>query len=84
MQKNGAEVIHLATGLLVGYPPCPFIDDFQRFIEERFGMEVVLGTHPIPQTYFETHQALGTWNSPRWRERIRWSLTNQSIRERYD
>jgi predicted metal-binding protein len=23
MVKNGAEVIHLATGLVVGYPPCP-------------------------------------------------------------
>ena len=23
MKKNGAEVIHLATGFLVGYPPCP-------------------------------------------------------------
>jgi predicted metal-binding protein len=21
--KNGAEVIHLATGMVVGYPPCP-------------------------------------------------------------
>ena len=25
MKKNGAEVIHLATGLVVGYPPCPHI-----------------------------------------------------------
>ena len=23
MVKNGAEAIHLATGLAVGYPPCP-------------------------------------------------------------
>ncbi|UWG97630.1 CGGC domain-containing protein [Dehalobacter sp. DCM] len=23
MIKNGAEVIHLATGMIVGYPPCP-------------------------------------------------------------
>ena len=23
MKKNGAEVVHLATGLVVGYPPCP-------------------------------------------------------------
>jgi len=23
MVKNGAQVIHLATGLVVGYPPCP-------------------------------------------------------------
>ncbi|MCK7511918.1 MAG: CGGC domain-containing protein [Desulfobacterales bacterium] len=25
MKKNGAEVIHLATGFVVGYPPCPYI-----------------------------------------------------------
>ena len=59
-EKNGADVVHLATGLLVGYPPCPYIDDFQKFIEEKYGMEVVLGTHPIPQNYFETHDALET------------------------
>ena len=23
MVRNGVQVIHLATGLLVGYPPCP-------------------------------------------------------------
>jgi len=27
--KNGAQVIHLATGMLVGYPPCPYIDTFK-------------------------------------------------------
>ena len=84
MKKNGVEVIHLATGLLVGYPPCPFIDDFKRFIEEKYGMEVVLGTHPIPQNYYETHQKLGTWRSPVWKERIRWTLANETRRRDYD
>jgi predicted metal-binding protein len=84
MKKNGVEVVHLATGLLVGYPPCPCIDDFKRFIEEKHGMEVVLGTHPVPQNYFETHQELGTWDSPAWRERIRWSLTDEEMRRSYD
>jgi len=84
MKKNGIEVIHLATGLLVGYPPCPFIDDFKRFIEEKFGMEVVLGTHPIPQNYFETHQKLGTWRSTVWKEKIRWTLTDEQRRRDYD
>jgi len=84
MKKNGVEVVHLATGLLVGYPPCPFIGDFHRFIEEKYGMEVVLGTHPIPQNYYETHQALGTWESPVWRERIRWTLTDETMRGSYD
>jgi len=38
MKKNGAEAVHLATGLLVGYPPCPYIDDF------RIETHDVLGT----------------------------------------
>ena len=63
MKKNGAEVVHLATGLLVGYPPCPHIDDFARFIPAKYGMEVVVGTHPIPQNYLPvsyTHLTLPT------------------------
>jgi predicted metal-binding protein len=84
MAKNGAEVVHLATGLLVGYPPCPYIDDFVRFIEARYGMEAVLGTHPIPENYFETHSALGTWSSPDWQDRIRGTLTDRDTRLAYD
>jgi predicted metal-binding protein len=84
MARNGVEVVHLATGLLVGYPPCPFIDDFERFITERYGMEVVLGTHPIPQHYLETHQALGTWDSPEWQDRIRNVVTDEMTRKHYD
>ena len=84
MKRNGAEVVHLATGLLVGYPPCPFIDDFRRFIETKYGMEVVLGTHPIPQNYYETHDALGTWSGLEWQERIQETLGDEKIRKSYD
>jgi predicted metal-binding protein len=84
MKRNGVDVVHLATGLLVGYPPCPHIEDFIAFIEARFGLEVVLGTHPIPQGYFETHERLGTWESPEWRERIRWTLADEQTRRSYD
>lgn len=61
MIKNGAEVIHLATGLVVGYPPCPYLDYFQRFIEEQYGIPVVAGTHPIPEKYRKVHQNLESW-----------------------
>lgn len=44
MVKNGAEAIHLATGLVVGYPPCPRINDFKAFIESRYKIPVVVGT----------------------------------------
>jgi predicted metal-binding protein len=84
MRRNGAEVVHLATGLLVGYPPCPYIDDFARFIEAKYGMAVVVGTHPIPQSYFESHLALGTWTSPAWQAKIEATLTDEPTRRSYD
>jgi len=84
MKKNGVEVVHLATGLVVGYPPCPYIDDFVRFIEVKYGMEVVIGTHPIPQNYFETHQSLLTWESLGWQEKIGLTVTDEATRRAYD
>jgi predicted metal-binding protein len=61
MRKNGAEVIHLATGLVVGYPPCPRIRHFKEFIESYYDIPVVIGTHPIPLKYFNVHQKLSFW-----------------------
>jgi predicted metal-binding protein len=84
MKKNGAEVVHLATGFLVGYPPCPYIDHFVRFIPEKYGMEVVLGTHPIPENYYATHQALGTWSTSQWQQRIRDLVGDERMRTNYD
>jgi len=60
-KKNGAQAIHLATGLVVGYPPCPNIRRFKTFIETQFQLPVVIGTHPIPLKYLETHQHLPFW-----------------------
>jgi predicted metal-binding protein len=58
MVRNGAEAIHLATGLVVGYPPCPYIQYFREFIPSRYGIPVFVGTHPIPETYRATHGSL--------------------------
>ena len=49
MAANGAEMIHLATGLIVEYPPCPYINDFKDYINTKYDLEAVYGTHPIPQ-----------------------------------
>jgi len=84
MKKNGATVIHLATGFLVGYPPCPYMDYFKRFIEAKFELEVVFGTHPIPEKYYLTHQKLNTWNTPFLQQAIKESLPNQQLRLAYD
>ncbi len=84
MIKNGVDVIHLATGLVVGYPPCHRIDHFQKFIQEKYKVKVVVGTHPIPQKYFETHTKLGTWNSAKWQELIEPTLATEEIRIAYN
>jgi predicted metal-binding protein len=84
MKKNGVAVIHLATGMLVGYPPCTRIDYFRRFIREQYGIPVVVGTHPIPQKYFKIHDALGSWKSPLWQELIQLTLATEEIRLAYD
>jgi predicted metal-binding protein len=84
MKRNGAEVIHLATGFVVGYPPCPHLDHFVRMIPEKFGLKVVVGTHPIPQKYYRIHQSLGTWKDPRWPELLKPTLGEESVRIAYD
>ena len=84
MKKNGAQVIHLATGFLVGYPPCPHIEYFRRFIPAKYQMEVVLGTHPIPQKYFDIHKQLGTWDGPEWQTLLEAALVDEPTRVAYN
>jgi len=84
MVKNGAQVIHLATGLLVGYPPCPYIDTFKDFLEKKYGVKVVLGTHPIPQKYLDMHTKLGTWEGQEWTSRLSATLADEAIRRAYN
>ena len=84
MKKNGAEVIHFATGFVVGYPPCPHIDYFSDYIREKFDLRVVVGTHPIPQKYYDTHSKLGTWESDDWKRIIKSTLGSEEIRIAYN
>lgn len=84
MIKNGAEAIHLATGFVVGYPPCPYISDFKKFIEDKYKISVVIGTHPIPQKYYITHENLETWGTQEWLEIIKPTICNEELRKEYD
>lgn len=84
LKKNGAEVIHFATGMVVGYPPCPYIDHFKNFIETKYGIKVIVGTHPIPEKYYLTHSNLNTWNTKEWKELIKPVLKDKEIRLAYD
>lgn len=84
MIKNGAEIIHLATGLVVGYPPCPRINYFKKFIENTYNTEVVIGTHPIPENYFKKHNILKTWDTPEKRKQIELILNKKELRKSYN
>lgn len=84
MIKNGITHIHFATGMFVGYPPCPYIDYFTKFISEKYGLTVVFGTHPIPQKYYSVHKNLSTWNTPFFKEAIKPILPEESVRLSYD
>lgn len=84
MKKNGAQVIHLSTGLVVGYPPCPRINYFKKFIKDKYGLDAVVGTHPIPQNYYDTHSNLNTWNTKEWQETIKDVICDEKMRKAYD
>ncbi len=84
MVRNGAEVVHLATGLVVGYPPCPNIDTFRRFLEEQHGIRVVVGTHPIPEKYLTMHTKLGTWKADFWKPVLEPTMSDEKTRRSYD
>jgi len=81
MIGNGAQAIHLATGLVVGYPPCPSQGYFKSYIEERYGIPVVIGTHPIPQKYYLVHKELSSWEGMK---DLRALLATEEIRKDYD
>ncbi|HSH53105.1 MAG TPA: CGGC domain-containing protein [Bacteroidales bacterium] len=84
MIKNGAEVIHLATGLIVGYPPCPRIRHFKKFIENNYKVKVVYGTHPIPQKYLDNHSVIGTWDSQMWKKITESVMADEQMRIAYN
>jgi predicted metal-binding protein len=84
LKKNGAEVIHFATGMVVGYPPCSYINHFKDFIESKFELKVVVGTHPIPEKYYDTHSKLGTWNNSECNDLLKPTLKDRAIRLAYD
>jgi len=84
MKKNGVTHVHFATGFLVGYPPCPYMEHFEKFIPEKYGMKVIFGTHPIPQKYFITHQNMKTWDTPFWQRAILLTSNDEATRLKYD
>ncbi|MFC1561577.1 CGGC domain-containing protein [candidate division KSB1 bacterium] len=84
MKKNGAEIIHFSTGMVAGFPPCPYLHYFKDFIKHKFGLEVVFGTHPIPQHYLEAHNYLAAGKKSEWFDTAEPIMTDKNTREAYD
>lgn len=84
MARNGATVVHLATGFVVGYPPCPHLEHFQAMIPRKFGLDVVVGTHPVPQKYWRLHGELNTWTAEPWDALLAPTRTDEATRLAYD
>ena len=83
--KNGCDVVHLATGLVVGYPPCPRLRQFKVYIEEQFKLPVVVGTHPIPLKYMEPHSRLPFWKQTGMEELAGYLVTeSRELMESYN
>jgi predicted metal-binding protein len=84
LKKNGAEVIHFATGMVVGFPPSPYIEHFKNFIETKYGLKVIVGTPPIPEKYYLTHSVLKTWDLLEKEELTQPTLKEKELRLNYD
>jgi len=84
MVKNGATTVHFATGMIVGYPPCPHIKYFHDFIKTNWDIEVVHGTHPIPEKYLSNHKSLKTWKNAGFGKILKPVMANQQTRLDYN
>ncbi|MCE7736615.1 MAG: CGGC domain-containing protein [Candidatus Heimdallarchaeota archaeon] len=63
MKIYGAQAIHFGTGFLAGYPPCIYVEVLKKFAEEKTGLPVIVGTHPMPTNYIEMHGKLDDWSN---------------------
>ncbi len=51
---------------------------------DRYKVDVIVGTHPIPKKYLEMHTNLGTWNNSAWKPFTAPTLSNEATRASYD
>ncbi|MBN2278956.1 MAG: CGGC domain-containing protein [Candidatus Marinimicrobia bacterium] len=84
MKKNGVTHVHFATGMIVGYPPCPYITYFHDFIEKNWNVTVIYGTHPIPEKYLDNHRHLKSWQDPVWQNILKLVMSDQQTRINYN
>ncbi len=84
MVKNGITHIHFATGMIVGYPPCPSIKYFHDFIESNWNVKVIYGTHPLPEKYLINHKQMKSWQDKEWNEILELVMSSEKLRIDYN
>jgi hypothetical protein len=80
----GEECLVIGDMFMKATRPCPRIKSFCEFLQTKHGLEVVVGTHPIPEKYYQTHTQLGTWDAPHWLALLQATLTDKETRLAYD
>lgn len=60
------------------------IEYFRCLVKEKYGIPVVVGTHPIPQKYLSVHERCATWIGPEWRELLAPTMADRQTRLSYD
>ena len=83
MKRYGAEEIVLASCFLAGYPPCPYLSDFVKYIENALGIPVVVGSHPMPSNYVRLHARARDWPDE-LHEHLQPLVTDNAASDRYD
>ena len=83
-KKYGAEVIHLASCYLAGYPICPYIEDHKAYVEKVVGLPVTVGTHPMPQNYVDNHGRIGDWDRDHAEEHMGNIAGDRAAAQKYD
>jgi predicted metal-binding protein len=79
----GIEIVFLSTGAVDGFPPCPYVKYLRDVIEKTFGMKMVVGTHPSSTSFWDWHQAAGSWDSEEWQEDIKPTTADKKTRDAY-
>ena len=84
LQAN-PEALHPVTREIIagGLRPTA-IDAFKAFLEKRYHVKVIVGTHPIPKKYLDMHTHLGTWENSAWKPLIAATMSDEATRASYD
>jgi predicted metal-binding protein len=83
LKTAGVEIVFLSTGAVDCFPPCPHVQYLRDLIEKSFGMKMVVGTHPSSTSFWDWHQAAGSWDTEEWQEWIKPTTADKKTRDAY-